>query len=233
MVYGCFRFFYIVFISMPIFHTILSTLFPDSCVGCGRSGTLLCAECARKIPPAPSPEHDFITSVFAYRDFRIRALVRMLKYKNARHASAVFAPYLAAALAEFVGEEGNFLGSGPTLLVPVPLSKKRRKERGYNQAELLVRGMLRHMPKGSAVLGNDILKKVVETGKQADITKRSVRLASLGDCFRASPEKAKEYAGRTIVLVDDVTTTGATLLAAHKALRAAGFKKVHALTVAY
>jgi ComF family protein len=214
---------------MTFFQTVLGALFPDACVGCATKGTLLCSQCLSKIPPAPACEHAFILSLYAYRDPRVRALVRMLKYKNTRHASAIFAPELAAIFTEWIGEEGRFLGSFPVLLVPVPLSRKRMRERGYNQAELLARGMLGHLFPGTAMLDTKILRKVIETGKQADIKKRSERLANLGDCFSAVPAKG----GEVIVLVDDVTTTGATLIAARKALRAAGYKKIFALTVAH
>lgn len=214
---------------MTFFQTVLSALFPDACAGCAAKGTLLCSRCLRKIPPAPAREHDFILSLYAYRDPRVRALVRMLKYKNTRHASAVFAHDLAAILIEFLGEEGRFLGSLPVLLVPVPLSRKRMRERGYNQAELLARGMLKHLSPGTAQLDTKILRKTRETGKQADIKKRSERLRNLGDCFVAAPANGREV----VILVDDVTTTGATILAARKALRAAGYKKIFALTIAH
>lgn len=197
-------------------------------MGCSASGTLLCAACTSKLPPSPASDHDFITSAYAYRDPRIRQLVRLLKYKNARHAAEIFALPLAGILTELLGEEGSFLGER-ILLVPVPLSRGRRRSRGYNQAELLARSMLLRMPAGAVSLDSGILKKIKETEAQADIQKKSVRLANLGDCFFA--ERAR--GGETVILIDDVTTTGATLLAARKALRAAGYKKVLALTAAH
>lgn len=216
---------------MKLVNRFLEALFPDSCVGCGARGSLLCAQCQKKVPPASAPEHDFITSIFAYQDFRIKKLVWMLKFKNGRRVAAHFGPYLAAALEEHLGEEKLFIGAGRILIVPIPLSRGRHKKRGYNQAEELARAMLKNLPEGKYHLETKLLKKEIETTPQADIRKRSARLSNLGDCFLVLPNTFGR--GQTVILIDDVTTTGATLKAARKALRAAGFKKVFALTVAH
>lgn len=178
-----------------------------------------------------APEEDFITSVFSYKDPRVKRLVWMLKFKNKKPVAAIVGPRMAAALAELVGEEKFFLGSGPIILVPIPLSKKRRAARGYNQAEEIARQMLKHLPGGAFVLDTRLLRKKRETKAQADIKARSARLSNLGDCFEAASDRLSKSA--PLVLVDDVTTTGATLLAARKALRAAGFKNIRAVTAAH
>ena len=211
------------------FEKILTVIFPDTCVGCSRSGALLCERCLDSLPPSPSPEHSFITSVYAYRDERVRALVRMLKYKNTRHAAVLFAPAMARALTEIIGEEQMMLGKGDVYLVPIPLSKARRKTRGYNQAELLAESMLDYLDMVNIKIDTGLLKKIRDTRQQADTKDRTERLRNLEDCFFAEP--ARKHT--TIILLDDVTTTGATLLAAQKALRAAGHRKIYALTAAH
>ncbi len=173
--------------------------------------------------------HTWITSVFAYQDFRIKRLVWMLKYKNARRVAKLFAPHMGRALTELVGEEERFLGA-QIVLVPIPLSQKRKRMRGYNQAELLARKIVEYMPEGSCRVDTTILKKDIETTPQADIHKRSDRLKNLGQCFSVSRQPR---GGETIVLVDDVTTTGATFAEARRALKEAGYRKVRALSVGH
>lgn len=216
---------------MSIFDTLLSVFFPDRCVGCGVRGTLFCEVCSKRIAPPPAPADSFITSVFSYNDPRVKRLVKLLKYKNTRHAAALFAPYLAEALTEFLGEERLFVSSKRILLVPIPLSKKRARKRGYNQAELLARAMIKLLPKETVVLETKILKKIVETKPQAEIKKKNIRLHNLGECFAVVP--GHTGAGETVILVDDVTTTGATLAVARRALSRAGFRSVYAVTVAH
>lgn len=205
-------------------------IFPDRCVGCGIRGFLLCRECETKITPATNPMHSWITSVFAYGDFRVRRLVRLLKYKNARGVATVLARSLSETLLEFLGEEGLFLGSRNVLIVPIPLSQKRMAKRGYNQSELLARKTVDQIKNDLLVLEIGLLKKIKETTPQAEIKHRGKRLENLGDCFVATQTSA---GGEVVILIDDVTTTGATLMAARKALRRAGFRKVYGFTVAH
>jgi ComF family protein len=216
---------------MKLFKGLLNSLFPDRCVGCGMRGALLCEACLKKVAPATASSHTFITSIFAYHDFRVKRLIWLLKYRNARHAAGIFAPALAGALTEFFGEEHSFLGTRDILLVPVPLSKKRMSTRGYNQAELLARAMLPYFSEEHISIDMGLLKKVRDTTPQADIKKKSVRLANMSGCFRTAPGRTGH--GEVIILIDDVTTTGATLVAARRALRDAGFSRVYACTVAH
>ncbi len=212
-------------------QVLIQALFPDRCVGCGARGIFLCGNCQKKIPPAISPEQNFITSIFAYQDFRIKRLIWMLKFKNSTRVAKIFASALFSVLNEILGEEKYFLGKEQIILVPIPLSKNRQRTRGYNQSELLCKEVLKLDNDSNYVLEKKLLKKGIETTPQSEIRKRSARLANLGDCFSVLPNKLEK--GRTIILIDDVTTTGATLTSARKALRADGFKKVFAVTVAH
>ncbi len=227
---------------MSFFETVLSSLFPDRCVGCSSRGGLLCDACRRKLPAAFSHKETFITSAYSYADPRVRRLVKLLKYKNTRHAAEVFGLPLAQLLMEFLGEDALFIGGQKILLVPVPLAKGRRTKRGYNQAELLARAMLKKLAEfdrngrgdgmGERIsIDTALLEKIVDTKPQAEISHRIERLKNLGDCFRVAP--GREPKGELVILIDDVTTTGATLLAVRQALLRVGFRDVHALTVAH
>ncbi len=224
---------------MTVFRSIVSFLFPDRCVGCASLGSLLCRECGASLAPAPGCAQPWVTALYAYADPRVSALVRLLKYKGVRRAADCFAPALAGALEELVGEEGYFLGT-TVLLVPVPLSPKRRARRGYNQAELLARAALAERssvhsdnPMSSIAVSLDtrLLVKTRETEAQAGIRTRAERLSRLEDCFAVIPGRA--CAGETVVLIDDVVTTGATLAAAAQALARAGFSDIRAIVVAH
>ncbi len=109
------------------------------------------------------------------------------------------------------------------LLVPIPLGSKRRRQRGYNQSEHLARALGGGT---GAPVAADRLKRVRETKTQSALTPEG-RLANVRDVFQAVG-----VAGARIVLVDDVFTTGATLVAAATALRTAGAARVDAVTFA-
>ena len=216
---------------MKFFSTIAEAVFPNHCVGCAMRGKLVCTSCAAKFPAASVPEEPFITSIFAYSHPPVRALVRTLKYKNGRTIAGFFAPYLMDSIIEFLGEEKLFHGDVNVVLVPVPLSKKRMKKRGYNQSELLIKEMFKCTQSDRIVIDTNLVKKIKETTPQAEIKKRALRLSSQHACFAVS--KNKYIKNEIIILIDDVTTTGATLSAVRNILLKDGFRKVFAFTVAH
>ena len=112
------------------------------------------------------------------------------------------------------------------VIVPVPMSRKRKVQRGYNQAELIAL-------KASKILSIPIdtrsIVKVKETHRQSSL-KRQERLTNLNDAFEVLGSCS--YAGKTILLVDDIITTGSTLNECSKALKQAGAKYVFGAVIA-
>ncbi len=111
------------------------------------------------------------------------------------------------------------------LLLPLPLSPQRLQERGYNQAHLLSQRL--HAGKTRA----DLLLRIKHTPAQHTL-KRALRLSVLQDAFALEPLLAHEIKGRRLVLIDDVMTTGASLHAAARVLRAGGALAVSAIAFA-
>lgn len=210
---------------------VLDSLFPDECIGCRKSNTLLCEKCLARIPRAEPAEHSFIHPLFTYRSPVMKEVINRLKYKNVRRLATYFGD---ALYEEIIHEQSDYLSSSyidKVLLIDIPLHKKRLRERGYNQSELLVQSILNvdqshtfeHIP--------NILVRARNTKSQARSEKRSVRIANLKNAFVCSdPSRVR---GRIVVLIDDVTTTGATLLEARRALITAKPRKVFAVTLAH
>jgi ComF family protein len=107
------------------------------------------------------------------------------------------------------------------LVVPIPLARRRRLERGYDQAALLARALARATGRAGA-LAPAALARVRETSPQVGRT-RAQRRANVAGAFRAD---ARQVGGRSVLLVDDVVTTGATAAAAAEALRQAGARSI-------
>ncbi|OIP65283.1 MAG: hypothetical protein COV32_02570 [Candidatus Yonathbacteria bacterium CG10_big_fil_rev_8_21_14_0_10_43_136] len=201
------------------------------CAGCGRNGILLCETCIENTQRAPLPEHAFINAIFDYNNKTIKRAIWSLKYKNARGFAEIFAPYLYDEIIGALGNELFISGGENILLVPVPLHKKRHRERGYNQSELIAREILKLDIAHIFSYTPELLVRIKETKQQAKYEKRNMRIKNLRDAFHA-PETLKAR-GKVVILLDDVTTTGATLVEAKRSIRHLRPRKVIAFAVAH
>lgn len=166
-----------------------------------------CARC-RRLRPSISRAR----SVGAY-DSALRDIVHALKYDGRRS--------LARPIAALMRGHGGVVLDGADLAVPVPLHRSRLRQRGFNQAAELAR----HLGLPFA----DVLRRTRATASQTDLP-ASRRHANVRGAFAL--RRRGRVDGRSVVLVDDVSTTGATLEACATVLLAAGAREVRALTAA-
>jgi ComF family protein len=127
-----------------------------------------------------------------------------------------------AALAQGLSE-----ASRSDWIIPVALHPRRQRERGFNQALVLAQALFPANPRIRA----DLLLRIQNTATQADLP-RDERAGNVRAAFIASPLSAGQLQHTEITLIDDVTTTTATLIAAAQALRSAGARRVNALVFA-
>ncbi|MGH2365338.1 MAG: ComF family protein [Chloroflexota bacterium] len=148
----------------------------------------------------------------------LREAIHRLKYSGHRGLAVELAAWLEVAAAAYMDQV--------EALVPVPLHPARQRARGYNQSALLARelGQRCHMP-----VEDELLARVVDTRDQVKLT-RVERQRNVRGAFACARPSA--VAGRSLLLVDDVCTTGSTLLACAAALTAAGAGSVRAVVLA-
>ena len=165
-----------------------------------------------------------------YHEPRVTALVWELKYHGTGRSAALAGGYLSETLLAAASEE-----LGVPLLVPVPMHAARRRERGHNQTELLCEHAmlaLRSLGGEGPVLEYTpkALVRTVNTKTQQGLP-RAERLKNIRNSMTAGPD-AKKIAGRVCIVVDDVTTTGATFEEAKRALTTAGARAVYCIALA-
>lgn len=240
---------------LTVVSSVFSVFFPSECRLCGLpltnvSRLPVCPECLDSLEPIRVPqcvqcgerltpaqllvgdgrchgchefEPDFDRAVaFGEYDGGLRALVHLLKYDSVLPAAAVLGELLAEAMAPLpIGQEA------PALLVPVPLHAGKRRERGFNQSELIAKYAAMELTPRVEIAA--VLKRQRPTHSQVGLT-REERIANMRDAFRVTdPARVK---GRTVIVVDDVMTTGTTVSECARVLKKAGADKVWAATVA-
>ena len=184
------------------------------CLHCGRQvkeSAPVCPACENRLP-----DLDAGRSPFVYQG-GVADLIRKFKYGGARWLAEVFAPYLA--------ETWEKSGFRADVALWVPMTAKEQKKRGFNQSELLAGEF--SLLTGIPALG--LLEKKRETARQAGLGGEARRKNTEG-AFRTAEKGGA--AGKTLLVLDDVTTTGATLQAAANALKRQGAERVYALTIA-
>lgn len=221
------------------FADALADLFyPERCAGCERRASdVLCGACAEALPRIEGPLCRRCGTPTAFETFACEEckdvdlafegaraalryegvgekLVQAIKYRaHTRVVGRVAAPLMADALDR---EADPF-----DLVVPVPIHRSRLAKRGFNQAELLARGVAARM--GASV--SDTLKSVRRTRDQVRLSAPE-RRANVGGAFQA-----RERVHGRVLLVDDVLTTGATMSECAEVLLEAGAEEVHGLTL--
>jgi ComF family protein len=218
----------------------LDLLFPRWCVGCGREGDFICPYCLKSLPRVIPPicpkcglpqssanlcssclgwqaEIDGIRAPFRF-DGVMRQAIHELKYRNLRA--------LAGLLAQLLND---YLLDNPLpgeVLVPVPLHPRRLRERGYNQSHLLAKelGRLAGLP-----VAADYLIRERHTSPQARTSTVGERRDNVDGAFACRDRRLE---GKPVILIDDVSTSGATLDACARALKQAGAGPVWGLVIA-
>lgn len=224
-------------------------VWPPVCMHCGigtADPNALCATCWRGLSLIEKPYCERLGTPFAidyggslispeamadppvfqraraacHYDAIAQSLVTRLKFSDRLETASIMAGMMRSA--------GRELLRDADLIVPVPLHGWRLLRRGYNQASLLAHLIARQAPKPVA---DDCLLRVKSTRPQVGLTKAE-RATNVSGAFRVPPERKGDVNGRSILLIDDVLTTGSTLNAASRVLLRAGAAQVDVLTFA-
>lgn len=214
---------------MKILNTILNYIFPEYCIICKKFGTDICDDCINSISITKKETLNWIFPLFDYNDVKIKKIIKTLKYKKRKHIAEKLGFYLSDKIQEELYELEIFYNFKNPIMIPIPLSNKRYKERGFNQSEILCKYIQERNP-NIKIINNSLIKHK-ETKHQADIKNKKDRLINLVDSFMVKNHNLIK--DQNIILIDDISTTGATLIEAKKTLIKAGAKKVYAFVVAH
>jgi ComF family protein len=229
---------------------LLDFVYPRHCFGCKTSGTYLCSECLKncetvseyicpvcrkkaidgRVHPICQTAFclDGLLSLYQYQG-TMEELVKAFKYRFAYDLERSLTPLIRQQLSVRLRQNASwqtFCQTNP-LVVPVPLYPYRQRWRGFNQAQVIGRMVAKF---GRWKLALNLLVRQRQTKPQAELTKAQ-RMKNLRNVFSLNPSFGKTILPSSVLLVDDVWTTGATLSECGRVLKRAGVKTVWAMTV--
>ncbi len=183
-----------------------------------------------KTPQAPQPKDSWIFSLYDYHSQKGKELVYAFKkYKDralAKKLSFLFHDYIM----DYLSDQNQLSYFMNPLVIPVPVSKQRLRERGFNQTHLLAKSFAGRI---HAQYRENIIYKTKNTKKQALIKNREERFENIKNAFDIYKKSENIIQGKDVIIIDDLTTTGATLQEIKKLLERKGSRNVIAVTIAH
>jgi len=229
--------------SRTLLQRYLDMLFPVHCAGCQKIGHVLCPACIAQIQPLPSPICDFCGVPLSTYGVCKNCQYRRPKLSGQRAVSLYQEPLrgcihglkydgnmrLAIPLGLLLAQAYRYYDMQADMLIPVPLHSERQKQRGFNHASLLAEACSANT---GVPMHDNILVRLRATVAQVDLHPRE-RYQNVAGAFACSSESARSMLkGHRILIIDDVSTTGATLEACATPLFEAGAKEVWGLVLA-
>lgn len=217
---------------------LIEFLFPKRCLICERDGAILCALCERKITLRISQPSNDTLAFFDFTNPVVKKIIHALKYEGNRAlgnylGTALYREFFKKAATGSTSSLHQEMLENHLILAPLPLSKKSHRNRGYNQSQLICESIIRTARADGITIEYlpNLLRKHRNTPRQVEIRLRSERLKNLHGAFSVS--NGRSIHGRTIILLDDVTTTGATFAEARRVLAPFQAKRIIAIAVAH
>ena len=212
---------------MKLYYRLMDLLFPPKCVLCrkllSKEETDLCGSCRVEAPgyPISKTKPQFLDSFAAvwYYEESVRASLLRFKFGGARSYAAAYGRLVAMKLMETQPE-------GFDLLTWIPVSRLRKLRRGYDQVELIARAVGRELDMTPV----PVLKKIRHNRPQSGISDAAKRRANVLGAYRVTDPEV--LAGKRVLLLYDILTTGATMSEAARMLKTAGAKEVHGAAMA-
>ncbi len=223
-------------------NSFLSLFYPILCMGCEReiekgmlcfdcqerlftSALGVCPKCARPVPYRgrcegclPRLDLERIRALGLYTP-PFKKMIEEFKYKGKKKLGEIFGDALSSLLTN------DPILKNADSLVPIPLHRAKIRERGYNQSEILAR----RIEENTGLPSNPCLLRKKNTKSQTELSTEE-RFKNIADAFAF--RRGFDISGKNVILIDDVTTSGATLSAAAKVLKENGAKEVYGLVIA-
>ncbi len=202
---------------------ILDLLFPIHCLGCSKEGEFFCPDCCQKIPLNQKPLRKNLIVAADYKNPLVRELIHQFKYNFIKDLAQPLGQIMSSRLRAVLTISEN------TFLIPVPLHPKRLRWRGFNQTDLLSQEISQQL--NIPAINNLLIRKKYAL-PQVKIANARQRKQNIKDAFQINSDFIQNLKDKTIILIDDISTTGATLEQCSQALKPLKPKEIWKLVLA-
>lgn len=203
---------------------VLDTIFPKKCVGCFKIGQWLCADCFQKIQKERPIIHQIdqikVYACGLYKNKILQNIVNYIKYSGITDLSDTASQLMASLASVYIFDSID-------VITAIPLHPKKEAERTFNQAEIIARDIAKLLDSDY----QNLLLRSKFTASQTHLSDED-RKANINGIFKVDQNSKQKIVGRTIFLVDDVITSGATISEAAQVLKEYGAYKVIGLCLA-
>ena len=210
-----------------ISSNISRLLFGSRCADCQTPGPAICQKCLNNISLSDITEHDGIYGLYDYGNPLVSHSIWNLKYRHRGQEAKLLASKASGEISEIVAEHLQSESPETIILVPVPQYKKKTQSRGFNQSEAIAEWMTKALANSRI---ENVLEKIVETLPQSHIGDKKQRMRNIDGTMRATKQLDSK---KIYIIIDDVTTTGATFLEATRALRSSGARNILCIALAH
>ncbi|MBP7842508.1 ComF family protein [Candidatus Woesebacteria bacterium] len=215
------------FFCKEFFVALIEIIFPEFCIGCSKIGNLLCWKCYETveflqfpIKLAKETQLNSVTICCAYSGLA-KKIVHELKYKG-----VIAVGKTVAHILYFTTAPPNF-----DVISFVPIHQKKKNRRGFNQSEIIAKELAFLFQKPVA----ELLFKTIDTKSQMSLSQKKLRQKNISETIminsKVTSKATKKYT--SVLLVDDVYTSGTTLNYCAQILKEFGFKKIHGICFAH
>jgi ComF family protein len=205
-----------------LFSSVYDFVFGVKCAICKRDGSILCSTCVASLKPCLDIPHDATFVGFSYQDYRVRQLIHAFKYYHKKDIGVALTKVYAHTLESFVATLEN------PLLVPIPMYRARMYTRGHDHAAIIASTIGRPL---SVPVEKRLLTRNKDTAQLSKTHSKSERAREIKNAFTVDISKIRLH--HTIILVDDIITTGATMREAKRVLEKCGYKDIRCIALAH
>jgi len=207
---------------------LLDVFFPKICLGCERTDFLICPACLEKLTVVGEIKNDFqgfkgIIACFDYQQPLVKKMIKRAKYPPCQKELIPILTSFLIKLLKNYPQLVSFWKKNNFILMPIPITKRKKAWRGFNQAEIIAEEINLKL---NLSLNKKIIKRIKNKKSQTNLGRKN-RLENVKGIFKIAQKPPKN-----IILIDDVLTTSATLKEAKNALILAGAKNVWAIVLA-